>query len=334
MSSFKLWSVALCALAVIGLNASDVSGSPWREHVSFSGQPRGGCACPEIGNIGKYTQDNSRLVAGVFINRIVFDRNNQPSGQPLVNRTIFREKISREEYLTGSFFSLSRKYNEFMGPKRNLKRFPHNIIIGMLNNDGVRQLYKSWIELRSICGRFSMIFDSYLDDKESIFVRPLFITNHLHIYDFQPSSLVGDRHIPSNLVGFNRSPGSFLGFLRHIGSVISSPPRVMEGSYDSDQGGKRENNGRNRCPKHAFCPESHVLLGLQISYFVLFLPLCLGSVFLGYRVANRGFDSLEGGKVVNGWLWLCAAGGLAVGSAFLLPWLGYWLLFEGGMDFL
>ena len=86
----------------------------------------------------------------------------------------------------------------------------------------------------------------------------------------------------------------------------------------------------NRCPKHSFCPDSSALLGLQIVYIALVFPLTLFLIYFGYQLADRGFDIMERGGYVKGWLIFVGAIMLACGSALLLPWFGYWAAFEGG----
>jgi hypothetical protein len=87
-------------------------------------------------------------------------------------------------------------------------------------------------------------------------------------------------------------------------------------------------------PEHRLRPVGHVLLGVQIGYFALLLPLTLGLVFAGYQAANRGFDFIERGrKYVGGALLICAAVFnplVAIG----LPWVGYWIAFDGGLGWL
>jgi hypothetical protein len=77
----------------------------------------------------------------------------------------------------------------------------------------------------------------------------------------------------------------------------------------------------------------HVSLGAQIGYFAIFLPLALLGIFFGYQIAYRGLDHLiEHGRYPVGLaLFLCGAI-LALVCAGLLPWFGYWLAFEGGLD--
>lgn len=86
------------------------------------------------------------------------------------------------------------------------------------------------------------------------------------------------------------------------------------------------------CLKHAFCPENHFLLGVQIAYLTIFLPLVFWLVLCGYKIADSGFDLVDGGRYRPGIFRLVAGGLIAVGSAGLLPGFGYWLAFEGGVS--
>lgn len=93
------------------------------------------------------------------------------------------------------------------------------------------------------------------------------------------------------------------------------------------------NYGNHRCPKYGFCPESHILLSMQIGYFMILLPSIFVGVYAGFQSANRALDRLERGDYtigVSGFLisivWILLCGGL--------PWLGYWIAFEGGLGWL
>lgn len=128
--------------------------------------------------------------------------------------------------------------------------------------------------------------------------------------------------------------GSSLGFANHIFSGVGSSPGVMEGSRNQSQASQRDNNRSGGCPKHTFCPASHVLLGLQIGFVAVLLPLVFCFVFWGYYVADRGLDLIERGRKPLGF-------GLFLGSIILLPSTiipllagSYWLAFEGGASLL
>ena len=75
------------------------------------------------------------------------------------------------------------------------------------------------------------------------------------------------------------------------------------------------------------------MLGAQIGYFAIFLPLALLGVFFGYQVTGRGIDHIsERCRYAVGFsLFLCGMI-LALFCAGLLPWFGYWLAFEGGLN--
>jgi hypothetical protein len=95
---------------------------------------------------------------------------------------------------------------------------------------------------------------------------------------------------------------------------------------------KSQNDRPERSKEHPHRPKSHIFLGLQIAYFAVFLPFVLWLVWLGYEIANRGFDLVDTRQYRGGTARLIAGGLLALGSAGLLPALGYWLVFEGGID--
>jgi hypothetical protein len=84
------------------------------------------------------------------------------------------------------------------------------------------------------------------------------------------------------------------------------------------------------CHKHQFCPESHLLLGLQIVFTALIIPLTVILVYFGYQLAHRGLDTIERGQRINGGLIFSLAGLLAIGGSFFLLLAGYWFAFEGG----
>src|SRR5258705_366676 len=56
---------------------------------------------------------------------------------------------------------------------------------------------------------------------------------------------------------------------------ISGSARVVERSHEQNEATASQEDGRDSCPKHTFCPSRHVLLGFQIVYLTLFLALVL-----------------------------------------------------------
>ena len=122
-----------------------------------------------------------------------------------------------------------------------------------------------------------------------------------------------------------------LSFNDHILGRVGSAAGVVQSSNDSHEGGKCEQYSRESGPEHQLGPFRHALLGAQIAYFAILLPLTLYLVFLGYQIANGALDALERGRWVNGGWRLISAVIVACGSALLLPALGYWLAFEGGI---
>lgn len=113
--------------------------------------------------------------------------------------------------------------------------------------------------------------------------------------------------------------------------VVSGPTSVVQGPNNGDQRGERQKHRGDSRPEHSLCPYSHVLLCAQVVYFALFLPLTGYLVFLGYQVANGGLDALERGQKVIGYRRLLLGSLIALGSAGLLPGVGFWLAFEGGL---
>lgn len=67
------------------------------------------------------------------------------------------------------------------------------------------------------------------------------------------------------------------------------------------------------------------MLGAQIGYFAVFLPLAILGVFGGYLITYRGLDRIERGKKALGISLLLAGAVLALFCAGILPGFGYWL---------
>jgi hypothetical protein len=74
------------------------------------------------------------------------------------------------------------------------------------------------------------------------------------------------------------------------------------------------------------------LLSAQIGYIALLLPLSLLGILLGYQIAYSGGDRIDCGDKAIGICLLLAGLSLALVCAGLLPGLGYWLAFEGGLN--
>jgi hypothetical protein len=75
---------------------------------------------------------------------------------------------------------------------------------------------------------------------------------------------------------------------------------MMQREADQYQPGEGEEYRDGGCPKHRLCPQSHLLLGIQIAYIVLIAPLALGGAFLSYQIAYRGLNLIESGRKVLG----------------------------------
>jgi len=56
-----------------------------------------------------------------------------------------------------------------------------------------------------------------------------------------------------------------LRLLCSLSSSTSGSSRVMESPQNQNEADSRQGNRSKACPKHAFCPESRVLLGLQVA---------------------------------------------------------------------
>ncbi len=105
---------------------------------------------------------------------------------------------------------------------------------------------------------------------------------------------------------------------------------MVKGAHNGQQRHEcKDNSGKGR-PKHPFCPDSHLLLGVQIIYLAALLPLTPLLVFVWYGLANRGFDAMDGGDKWRGTAFLRSGFLLACGTALFLPRGGYWLAFEEG----
>lgn len=158
-------------------------------------------------------------------------------------------------------------------------------------------------------------------------------------YSGQMRTLVYDEASPFQLDScikwkrnlLDRQPGWVVedGRAPHLPNHVSVD---LQSLPDEDYTNTGNDYRREGCPKHAFCPKSHFLLGAQIAYIAVFLPLTLSLVFFGYKLADRGFDALDSGKKAVGITRLLGGGLLIFGSALLLPYGGYWLAFEGGMS--
>ncbi len=112
--------------------------------------------------------------------------------------------------------------------------------------------------------------------------------------------------------------------------MIGSALGMVQGEANEYNSHESQEQARDRCPEHRFCPESHSLLSLQVTYVAVLLPLTLYLIFLGYKIAYRGLNSLERGCYIYGSLLLIFSSVVACGSALLLPGFGYWIAFEGG----
>lgn len=194
------------------------------------------------------------------------------------------------------------------------------------------------INVRGDC--FATIFNNKTDvDSTNAVVQP---PNEIAIgddrFDLYPRPLIRREQFVLQPVGLDSGPSSLYGrvrrilsFCNHVGGVISGSPGMVKCPPNEDQA----HNGRyyraDRCPKHSFCPNSHVLLGLQIICVLFILPITFGLVFLGYQIANSGFDASDRGQKLRGFWAFCVGVCVAVASAVLLPWFGYWLAFEGGL---
>jgi hypothetical protein len=149
--------------------------------------------------------------------------------------------------------------------------------------------------------------------------------------------LITDKHVTVNCIGFICSVGSSLAFFNSIDGGFSAASgsfcraaRVEECPPNQADTSERQDHAREGCPKHSFCPESHILLGFQIAYLEALLPLALLGVFTGYLITYRGLDRIERGDKALSIGLLLAGAALALFCAGFLPGFGYWLTFEGG----
>jgi hypothetical protein len=138
-----------------------------------------------------------------------------------------------------------------------------------------------------------------------------------YVNDYPARLAIPSLHVVQLDVGSDLRPPETAGLkesVAHIGNT--------NGSY---------NDSRESCPKHSFCPESHGLLGVQVSYIFILLPIVLWLVGRGFQIMERGFNAIEGRCYVHGNAMVVVGCALSCGSALLLPWGGYWLAFEGGL---
>lgn len=157
-------------------------------------------------------------------------------------------------------------------------------------------------------------------------------------YSGQMRTLVYDEASPFQLDASSERKTNLLdrqpGWVVEDGRAPHLPNHVsvdLQSLPDEDYANTGNEHRREGCPKHSFCPKSHFLLGAQIAYITVFLPLTLSLVFFGYKLADRGFDAFDSRKKAVGVTRLLSGGLLIFGSALLLPYGGYWLAFEGGL---
>ena len=105
----------------------------------------------------------------------------------------------------------------------------------------------------------------------------------------------------------------------------------MQSSYNGEQGEKGQQDSTRSCPEHPFRPLSHAFLSGKIAGIVLYLTFTLYLVFFGYQIADRGLDCVERRGNLIDWILLAFGYFFTVGCALLLPVLGYWLTFDGGI---
>ena len=98
------------------------------------------------------------------------------------------------------------------------------------------------------------------------------------------------------LGAIRRSNGALPSFTRSIFGGYGGAVSIVEGPADQTDASKSQDHASESCPKHSFCPESHVLLGFQIGYLAVLLPLALLGVFAGYLITYRGLDRIENGS--------------------------------------
>lgn len=166
-------------------------------------------------------------------------------------------------------------------------------------------------------------------DETSAFERPIRGNRDSHLIDVDFRGGSGLKLLKSNPGRFESCFGSFFCLINHRLSVIGRDLGVMERPRNQHDADASKNDRAKRSDEHPHRPEDHALLGLQIAYFTLFLPLVVWLVWLGYQVADRGLYSLDRGQKARGALLFWSGILLAYGSAFLLPYGGYWLMFEG-----
>jgi len=124
--------------------------------------------------------------------------------------------------------------------------------------------------------------------------------------------------------------GSSSSFINHVLGVISGTAGMVQRSDKQSYAYQSNSSSNSSCPKHHFCPKSHIHLSLQIGFLAGLVPFVLGLIFWGYRLADRGLDLLERGRKFFGF-------GLLLGTVIATPTLaivllssGYWLAFENG----
>jgi hypothetical protein len=135
------------------------------------------------------------------------------------------------------------------------------------------------------------------------------------------------RHCDCFLSGF----GSVLGLVNGTAGVLGGIAGVEQSAPDQDDTNGGEKDSSTAGNEHPKSPPRHVLLGLQVGYFALALPFTLYLIFLGYQIANSGFDALDRGQKLRGVVLFWSGILFACAAATFLPYGGYWLAFEGGL---
>jgi hypothetical protein len=138
--------------------------------------------------------------------------------------------------------------------------------------------------------------------------------------------------LESGIDRFECSDSVFLGLRKSRNGGIGSSACMTEGLPNQIHASRGDPNGSKRCPKHPNRPESHALLGFQIGYFALYLPLAFYGVIRGFKFADGALDRIHRGDKAIGFGRLLGGLGFALFCAGVLPWLGYWLTFEGGFS--
>ncbi|WP_146299864.1 hypothetical protein [Nitratireductor mangrovi] len=113
--------------------------------------------------------------------------------------------------------------------------------------------------------------------------------------------------------------------------VLGGISRMDQRSPDENHANGSEEGRHGGGNEHPESPSRHTLLGFQVGLIAAACFLSCYLIFLGYQIANSGFDALDRGQKVRGVIRFWGGILLACGSSFLLLAGGFGLALGGGL---